>query len=238
MNKTILLVLIGILSFSLESCSYLSDFFDARQEIEQQSSQPAKLDPPATETQEEQEEGEMLELIDETLPSQEVAGLIPATNPEVRVRGSVRGRQDPFSVVTLKPQIKIEEKEVEEKVQNNNRANRRPNRQNLPQPRPNIRPPQNIVSTPTIQEPEPFVPTLARDVVVTGLVELGGKPKIIVNAPEETSSRYVEVGQYLSNGQILVKSIDPDHFPTPLITLEQSGVEVVKAVGEEPENNG
>ena len=73
--------------------------------------------------------------------------------------------------------------------------------------------------------------------VISGLYESNGRTKLIVRAPEEDNSRYVEVGQYLSNGQILVKSIDPYHFPTPLVILEQSGVEVAKAVGESPEDS-
>ena len=58
-----------------------------------------------------------------------------------------------------------------------------------------------------------------------------------MQAPEENNARYVEVGQYLSNGQILVKSIDPNHFPTPLVILEQSGIEIAKAIGEDPEDS-
>ena len=60
---------------------------------------------------------------------------------------------------------------------------------------------------------------------------------MIVKAPEEDNSRYVEVGQYLSNGQILVKKIDRNHFPTPLVILEESGVEVSKTIGETPEES-
>ena len=68
--------------------------------------------------------------------------------------------------------------------------------------------------------------------IISGLYEANGRTKLIVQAPEENTSRYVEVGQYLSNGQVLVKSIDKNHFPTPLIILEQSGIEVAKTIGE------
>ena len=44
----------------------------------------------------------------------------------------------------------------------------------------------------------------------------------------------MEVGQYLSNGKVLVKSIDRNHLPTPRVILEQSGVEVSKDIGESP----
>ena len=57
------------------------------------------------------------------------------------------------------------------------------------------------------------------------------EPEIIVKAPEESSSRYVEAGQYLSDGRILVKRIDKDAFPSPVVILEQAGREVAKTIG-------
>ena len=72
---------------------------------------------------------------------------------------------------------------------------------------------------------------MAENVVITGLVESSDRIELIVRAPEETSARYVEIGQYLSNGQVLVKRIEHS-FPTPVVILEQNGVEVKKPVGE------
>ncbi|GAB4545368.1 MAG: hypothetical protein Tsb0014_39560 [Pleurocapsa sp.] len=235
MNKFVLLILAGILTLSVESCSYISDFADARKKLETETNQPnsVKVNASANKSSAETEEDEV-EVADDSpeeaqaLP--QIAGLIPTTNPETRVKSSIRGRQDPFSVVTLQPSIEIEVPKEKEKSKVVNRSNRIE--------RTNLRQPNNVARTPIREpiKPTPFEPKLAQDVKITGVIEIGRRPKIIVQAPEESSSRYVEVGEYLSNGQVLVKRIDLNHFPTPLVILEQSGVEVAKAVGNSSED--
>jgi hypothetical protein len=74
-------------------------------------------------------------------------------------------------------------------------------------------------------------PVLARAVEVLGVVQVGNTPYAIVNAPNEASSRYVRVGQRLSNGQVIVKRIEMNG-PEPAVVFEQFGVEVITAVGE------
>lgn len=74
-------------------------------------------------------------------------------------------------------------------------------------------------------------PTLAKAVEVTGVVQVGSSVQAIVKAPDEPTSRYVTVGQRLSNGQVLVKRIEVNGSE-PIVILEQSGVEVARAVGE------
>jgi hypothetical protein len=64
-----------------------------------------------------------------------------------------------------------------------------------------------------------------------GVVQIGDVPYAIVSAPNESSSRYVRVGQRLSNGQIVVKRIEMNR-PEPVVVFEQFGVEVITAVGE------
>jgi len=156
-----------------------------------------------------------VEKVEEVEVEEKVVGLIPATQPEIRVRGSIRGRQDPFAIVAIKPQIEIIEQE--EKVK--------------PAP-PTARKTEDIDidSVPVIEEELP-VAELAENVLVTGLIEFGDRIKLIVQAPEETSTRYVEIGQYLSNGQILVKRLEPG-FPSPTVILEENGIEVAKVVGQ------
>jgi hypothetical protein len=68
-------------------------------------------------------------------------------------------------------------------------------------------------------------------VQVTGVVQVGDTAYAIVDAPNEPSSRYVQVGQRLSNGQVLVRRIEMNR-PEPVVVLEQNGIEVVRAVGE------
>ena len=73
-------------------------------------------------------------------------------------------------------------------------------------------------------------PTQARGIEVSGVVEVGGVPKAIVKVPNEPS-RTVREGDRLSNGQVLVKRIEVNQGPTPLVVLEQYGIEVAKQVG-------
>lgn len=240
MNKTVLLVLTIAITSVTGGCSYFSDFNEARKEVEESAKKPIPVrvntaKTPDKTTEEEDEEFADLETEAEAEATQAIAGLVPATDPDTRVRKSVRGRPDPFSVVTLVPKIEIEE--VEEEPQPVNNRNNRTNRErNRVSQRPNSNNNNNRNNRPP-NPVEELRAELAQEVIISGLYESNGRTKLIVNAPEEDNSRYVEVGQYLSNGQILVKSIDRNHFPTPLVVLEQSGVEVFKAIGETPEDS-
>lgn len=82
--------------------------------------------------------------------------------------------------------------------------------------------------------PPPPEPTLARAVEVSGVVQVGNEPQAIIKAPNEATSRYVRVGQRLSNGQVLVKRIEMNQGSEPVVVLEQYGIEVAKVVGERP----
>lgn len=84
--------------------------------------------------------------------------------------------------------------------------------------------------------PAPLEPQLAQNVTVMGVIQIGEVTQAIVQVPNEATSRYVQVGQRLSNGQVLVKRIEMNEGAEPLVILEQYGVEVAKAVGEEPAN--
>ncbi len=92
----------------------------------------------------------------------------------------------------------------------------------LPGPLPSFKP-----ELPRLPEP-----TLAQNVEVTGVIQVDGQPEAIVKAPNEPSSRYVMVGQRLANGQVLVKRIEMNEGSTPIVILEQYGIEVARAVGE------
>ena len=225
MNKAVLLILTGTLALLTQSCSYFSDFADARKELEETAAKPIPVKANTSQQaniQETETEEEFADLEEEVEPVQEIVGLIPATNPDARVRSSVRGRNDPFSIVTLNPRIEIEQEESKQPV--NTSSNRFSQEENQ----------SSKASESSLDFPEPVEiaePTLAQEVVISGLYEANGSIKLIVQAPEENTSRYVEVGQYLSNGQVLVKSIDKDYFPYPLVVLEQSGIEVTKTIG-------
>ena len=236
MNKVVLLALIGAMAFATEGCTFFSQFNDARKELEEETAKPIPVQVNTAQNQTKPEEEVFADLEEEEVePLPEIAGLIPATDPEARVRSSVRGRNDPFSVVNLNPRIEIEEREE----RNSNTTANRNNNRNINSDRARTSNNTNNSNSPIqdLPQPEEFEPTLARDVVVSGLFQANGRTRIIVQAPDESSSRYVEVGQYLSNGQILVKRIDASAFPGPTIILEQAGVEVAKTIGEDLEED-
>lgn len=87
-------------------------------------------------------------------------------------------------------------------------------------------PPRTIPELPKLPEP-----TQARGVEVTGVAEIGGTPMAIIKVPGEPA-RYVREGQRIADGQVLVKRIEMNQGPTPVVILEQYGVEVAKAVGD------
>ena len=223
MNKAVLLVLIGTLATLTNGCSYISKFTEARKEIEELKPISVQVET-AEEKQKPEPESEVTDLEEETSqlePAPEV-GLIAATDPNVRARLAERGRNDPFSVISIPSTIEVE-KEEEDIVAI---ATPEPIRRN------------SVPELSELPELPPVDPTLAQDVQILGLYEPpNGMTKIIVRAPEETNSRYVEVGQYLSNGEVLVKSIDRGHYPYPQVILEQSGIEVYKEIGEDSENS-
>mgnify|MGYP005840061477 CR=1 FL=1 len=78
--------------------------------------------------------------------------------------------------------------------------------------------------------PPPPSTDLADAVQVNGVMQVGGRVNAIVKEPNEKTSRYVSVGEYLSQGKVLVKRIELDGNAEPQVILEQNGVEVIKSV--------
>ena len=185
--------------------------------------------------------------------------LIPSTNPDQRVQSIQGDRNDPFSIVSTTPSVSILPSATPRTAQAPTTpggagtgtaapTGRTPGGQ-LPggggsgqtpsnrtpgglAPIPNLVPGSRGTSTAAAPSPPPPPqPTLARAVAVLGVVQIGDVPYAIVNAPNESSSRYVRVGQRLSNGQIVVKRIEMNR-PEPVVVFEQFGIEVVTAVGE------
>ena len=107
----------------------------------------------------------------------------------------------------------------------------RPNNANantpLPPPPPTL--PGLVPELPPLPEPE-----IARAIAVTGVVQAGGRTNAIVQVPNEPTSRYVQAGQRVANGQVLVKRIEMNRGPTPVVILEQYGIEVARGVGDAP----
>ncbi|WP_204103279.1 MULTISPECIES: hypothetical protein [Spirulina sp. CCY15215] len=79
-------------------------------------------------------------------------------------------------------------------------------------------------------------PTIAKGLTVTGVVNLGGSTKAIVQ-DSEGKSQYVSPGEYLESGQVLVKRIEMNRGPQPVVIFEELGIEVIRAVGAPPADN-
>lgn len=169
-----------------------------------------------------------------------VSGLLQSTDPAERARQVQRGinakGKDPFSsippIVSFKVPIKLPETANQPAVS--------PNIGNSPiasQPSVGSRPVPKVIATkPPEKSPIKALPplpdpTLAKSVQVTGVIVVAGVPQAIIQAPNEATSRYVQAGQRIAGGQVLVKRIEMNGGSDPLVILEQNGVEVARGVG-------
>jgi hypothetical protein len=174
------------------------------------------------------------------------ADLINSTNPDQRLRSIQSARPDPFSLVPTSPSVTItRDSRASGTGQSSASAGGGSSGSGssggsrgsagtqamLPQPIPALpeipRLPRQL---PAALAPQP---ELARAVSVSGVVQIGSIVYAIVDAPDEPSSRYVQVGQRLSNGEIIVRRIDMNGSDSSVL-LEQSGMQVVRRVGDAP----
>jgi hypothetical protein len=166
--------------------------------------------------------------------------LIGSTDPNQRVQQVQSNRTDPFALLPTTPTVQLPPPPpplpaatvpaavptLRQSSPNTTVASRGNSGGRLA-PIPNLVPRR---STAPLIPPLPQ-PDLARAVKVTGVVQVGDSTYAIVNAPNEPTSRYVQAGQRLSNGQVLVRRIETSGAE-PRVVLEQYGVEVDRAVGE------
>ncbi|MGD1905080.1 MAG: hypothetical protein ACFB0C_03700 [Leptolyngbyaceae cyanobacterium] len=96
----------------------------------------------------------------------------------------------------------------------------------LPPPLPTAAP--QSVAAPTAAYASPI-----DSLELTGVVQVGDRPALIVREPSSTTSRYTYAGDYLAGGQILVKRIDVSN-QEPLVILEYNGREYSRMVGSGP----
>lgn len=90
-------------------------------------------------------------------------------------------------------------------------------------------PPSSTPVEPLPQLPEPTV--VASQVQITGVASVDGKTYAIVKAPNEPTSRYVQVGDRIANGTVLVKRIENRSGSAPVVVLEERGEEIALPVG-------
>ncbi|GAB4381472.1 MAG: hypothetical protein Kow00121_40100 [Elainellaceae cyanobacterium] len=163
-----------------------------------------------------------------------VPNLIPPTASPERLPQVETGRPDPFSALVVPATVSVNRSQSAS-------ASAAP----VAPPSPTVAvapvpalpplPPLQAAPTDVNQLPSLNLPTftppqpLAQTVEISGVVEVGGKTSVIVQVPNEQSSRYVHVGDYLGNGQVLVKRVEMGM--EPVVILEEDGVEVTRYVG-------
>lgn len=164
-------------------------------------------------------------------PSSIPPDLIASTSSASRIQ-QIQGKgADPFAPLAVTPIVTIPPAPptpppAAESPRDNQPSNNRNNNNNnnngaaASQPEPKPTPPP----------PPPPRTTEAQNVEVTGVVQVGSQVFAIVKAPGEPTSRYVQEGQSLNNGQVLVKRIEVGG-PEPIVVLQQSGVEIARIVG-------
>jgi hypothetical protein len=222
MKKTLFILPLATVAILLASCTSETSTSDTEEQPQvAETPAPNPSPTPAAETP--------------PKPSQNkesVAGLIPSTDPSQRKQAIAQGRNDPFAFVpvqpTLKPLPAVPTTSSPQPPTNNSPANNSPT---VSSPPSSPSAPNSPVTVPS-QPPLPPQPEIAQAVTITGIVDIGGLTQIIVKAPGERSSRYVQVGEFLSNGQVLVKRIENYQSPSPVVVLEELGQEVYKEVGE------
>jgi hypothetical protein len=96
----------------------------------------------------------------------------------------------------------------------------------------------SVVELPTKTQvaanPKPVLdkPLQAMAIEISGMIDVAGKTQVIVKLPDESFSRYVEVGDRIANGKVLVKRVDGQNSLSPTVVLEEVGVEVSRKIGE------
>jgi hypothetical protein len=104
-----------------------------------------------------------------------------------------------------------------------------------PLPRPigsNMNPGSGRPSSDPNAAPLPMEPLLASTVGVSGVIEVDGKTQVIVRLPNESFSRYVDVGDRIYDGKVMIKRVEGGQTLSPMVILEEAGREVTRKVGD------
>ncbi|PSO60439.1 MAG: hypothetical protein BRC59_07660 [Cyanobacteria bacterium SW_4_48_29] len=251
MQKISLMPFLGAIALLMGSCSLLP-FNDAEktQGTSEQTPTDSKASPSASKKS--QPPSEQPSAQQKPQPPQKVAGLKKSANPDeilqdLEDRGdlSTQEQEDPFSLFSVPPKSK---KLAPPPPPSPEPSQKKPTPSPPPSPEPSQKKPASSESPKrsdegglpggdygpklTPEPPDPFEPELAKAVEVTGVVEVADVAYAIVKPPNEESSRYVQVGLYLSEQrQVLFKRIERNQDAALTVVLEQEGMEVSKQVG-------
>ncbi|MBV5261607.1 hypothetical protein FLX56_24655 [Synechococcus moorigangaii CMS01] len=166
--------------------------------------------------------------------------LIPSTDPDARRRATAEGRPDPFADLPLVPQVTLSAPPAPTPptagAQSGNGTQGTAAASGQPQTSPGTRPGAVAIAPPPPLDFSPILPSLpeptaANNTKITGVVQINGIDYVMVESPDEQFSRYVKVGDYVANGQVLVKEIIFNRG-VPVVMLEQYGMTVQKKLNE------
>lgn len=158
------------------------------------------------------------------------AELLPSTDPNERFNEIDKERNDPYAFVPIPPPQKDPPPAPE------NAGGGLPSPTNQPggsaqTPQPGGGQGAGSPSAPTELPDLPAPTVIAAQVQVTGVANVDGKSYAIVKAPNEPTSRYVQVGDRIANGAVLVKRIENPSGSSPVVILEERGQEIALPVG-------
>lgn len=176
----------------------------------------------------------------ENLPTIKVSGMIPITDSKMPLMPvATDSTRDPFAATTIPSNLQATIQPAKPAIVAKSSIGSRPIVP-LPQspirfnPMPQPAPLSALPALPVTPPPMPPVSqtNLADAIVLTGVIQTGNKLSAIVQ-DADGSSRYVQVGESLANGQVTVKKINLSSASEPSIVLQQNGVELLKTVGTE-----
>lgn len=173
-----------------------------------------------------------------TLPTLKVPGMLQTSDSKVPLMPvAVASNRDPFAATTIPTDLKAAIQPASTKRIATKSSIASQPVVSLPQPIIRFTPtqpaPVSVLPTPPMMSPPipPVSPThLVDRIALTGVIQTGSNLSAIVQ-DSDGSSRYVQVGETLANGEVTVKRIHLNSAGDPSIVLQQNGVELIKTVG-------
>ncbi|MBD1909966.1 MULTISPECIES: hypothetical protein [unclassified Leptolyngbya] len=85
-------------------------------------------------------------------------------------------------------------------------------------------------AAPAAIAPAPSLPSLAAQIRISGIVQIGNQLNVLVEVPNGGGSRPVRVGEDIITGRVRLARVDVAANQEPQIVLEEGGVETIKTV--------
>ncbi|HIK32730.1 MAG TPA: hypothetical protein IGS17_04425 [Oscillatoriales cyanobacterium M59_W2019_021] len=95
-------------------------------------------------------------------------------------------------------------------------------------------PPLPVDIGPALPPPSVEPPAIAEGIIISGVVQVGNEIQVIVQLPGSSSGRYVKVGDLIADGRVRVKRVEGIQSSSPIVILEEEGVEYARGVGDLP----